>query len=113
MVRYETLAERLRESAFLLKGLTITLTDEKKQIKSDEFCYEEGIRNFIQYLNEEKDTLSPVVDFDSTVDGVETEFAFQYNDGYSETILSFVNNVRTKDGGTHEVGMKSALNESI
>ena len=109
---YETLAERLRESAFLLKGLTITLTDERTDT-SDEFCYEEGIRNFIQYLNEEKDTLSPIVDFNSTIDGVETEFAFQYNDGYSETILSFVNNVRTKDGGTHEVGMKTALTKAF
>ena len=109
---YETLAERLRESAFLLKGLTIVLTDERTG-ESETFHYEEGIRDFIQYLNEEKDTLSPVVDFDSTVDGVETEFAFQYNDGYSETILSFVNNVRTKDGGTHEVGMKSALTKTF
>ena len=109
---YETLAERLRESAFLLKGLTITLTDERTGT-SDEFCYEEGIRNFIQYLNEEKDTLSPIVDFNSTIDGVETEFAFQYNDAYSETILSFVNNVRTKDGGTHEVGMKTALTKAF
>ena len=109
---YETLAERLRESAFLLKGLMITLTDERTGT-SDEFCYEEGIRNFIQYLNEEKDTLSPIVDFNSTIDGVETEFAFQYNDGYSETILSFVNNVRTKDGGTHEVGMKTALTKAF
>ena len=109
---YETLAERLRESAFLLKGLTITLTDERTDT-SDVFCYEEGIRNFIQYLNEEKDTLSPIVDFNSTIDGVETEFAFQYNDGYSETILSFVNNVRTKDGGTHEVGMKTALTKAF
>ena len=109
---YETLAERLRESAFLLKGLTIVLTDERTG-ESETFHYEEGIRDFIQYLNEEKDTLSPVVDFDSTVDGVETEFAFQYNDGYSETILSFVNNVRTKDGGTHEVGMKSALTKEF
>ncbi|WP_314046820.1 DNA topoisomerase IV subunit B [uncultured Granulicatella sp.] len=109
---YETLAERLRESAFLLKGLTIVLTDERTG-ELETFHYEEGIRDFIQYLNEEKDTLSPVVDFDSTVDGVETEFAFQYNDGYSETILSFVNNVRTKDGGTHEVGMKSALTKAF
>ena len=109
---YETLAERLRESAFLLKGLTITLTDERTNT-SDVFCYEEGIRNFIQYLNEEKDILSPIVDFNSTIDGVETEFAFQYNDGYSETILSFVNNVRTKDGGTHEVGMKTALTKAF
>ena len=109
---YETLAERLRESAFLLKGLTITLTDERTDT-SDVFCYEEGIRNFIQYLNEEKDILSPIVDFNSTIDGVETEFAFQYNDGYSETILSFVNNVRTKDGGTHEVGMKTALTKAF
>ena len=109
---YETLAERLRESAFLLKGLTITLNDERTNEK-EVFHYEEGIKDFLAYLNEEKDTLSPVVYFDSTVDGVEVEFAFQYNDGYSETILSFVNNVRTKDGGTHEVGMKSALTKAF
>lgn len=109
---YETLSERLRESAFLLKGLTISLTDERTGEK-EQFHYEEGIRDFITYLNEEKDALSPVVYFDSTVEGMETEFSFQYNDGYSETILSFVNNVRTKDGGTHEVGMKTALTKAF
>ncbi len=109
---YETLSERLRESAFLLKGLTITLTDERTD-ETDTFCYEEGLTNFIEYLNEEKDTLSPIVAFDNTLDDVETEFAFQYNDGYSETILSFVNNVRTKGGGTHEVGMKTAMTKAF
>ncbi|MCQ9209038.1 DNA topoisomerase IV subunit B [Granulicatella seriolae] len=109
---YETLAERLRESAFLLKDLTISLLDERTG-ESEVFHYDNGIRDFIDYLNEEKDTVSPVVYFDGEIEGIETEFAFQYNDGYSETILSFVNNVRTKDGGTHEVGMKTALTKAF
>lgn len=109
---YEVLSERLRESAFLLKGLTISLHDERSQT-GEVFHYEEGIKQFIGYLNEEKDTLSDVVYFDGQVDGIAVEFAFQYNDGYSETMLSFVNNVRTKDGGTHEVGVKAALTKSF
>lgn len=109
---YETLAERLRESAFLLKGLTIELKDERTQ-KSETFFYEAGLENFISYLNEEKDTLSPIVCFEGETEGFEVEFALQYNDGYSETVLSFVNNVRTKDGGTHEVGMKTALTKAF
>ncbi|MEG0259443.1 MAG: DNA topoisomerase IV subunit B [Lysinibacillus sp.] len=106
---YDTLAERLRESAFLLKGLKIELIDEREEGKSDVFFYENGIEAFVAYLNEEKDTLHPVKYVEGTQDEIEAEFSFQYNDGYSETILSFVNNVRTRDGGTHETGAKAAL----
>lgn len=106
---YDTLAERLRESAFLLKGLKIELIDEREEGKGDVFFYENGIEAFVAYLNEEKDVLHPVKYVEGIQDDIEVEFAFQFNDGYSETILSFVNNVRTRDGGTHETGAKSAL----
>jgi topoisomerase IV subunit B len=105
---YETICERLRESAFLLKGLKIELNDLRNGTQ-DIFFYETGIEAFVGYLNEEKDVLHPVSYVEGTQDDIEVEFAFQFNDGYSETILSFVNNVRTRDGGTHETGAKSAL----
>lgn len=106
--QYDTLSERLRESAFLLKGLKIDLKEEGTD-KHDVFHYETGIEAFITYLNEEKDVLHPVAYLDGESDNIEVEFAFQFSDGYSETILSFVNNVRTKDGGTHETGAKTAM----
>lgn len=110
---YDTLSERLRESAFLLKGVKITLTDLRgDETVQEVFHYEEGIKEFVAYLNEEKDTLTPVVYFSGEKEGIEVEVAYQYNDGYSENILSFVNNVRTKDGGTHEVGMKTAMTKA-
>ena len=105
---YDTLCERLRESAFLLKGLKIELNDLRNGTQ-DIFFYETGIEAFVGYLNEEKDVLHAVAYVEGTQDDIEVEFAFQFNDGYSETILSFVNNVRTRDGGTHETGAKSAL----
>lgn len=110
---YEILAERLRESAFLLKGVKISLSDLRGEVPVKEiFHYEEGIKEFVDYLNEEKDTLTPVVYFSGEKEGIEVEVAYQYNDGYSENVLSFVNNVRTKDGGTHEAGMKAAMTKS-
>ncbi|MGM0156982.1 DNA topoisomerase 4 subunit B [Enterococcus sp. AZ191] len=110
---YEILSERLRESAFLLRGVRITLSDLRGEEPVNEvFHYEEGIKEFVDYLNEEKDTLTPVVYFSGEKDGIEVEVAYQYNDGYSENVLSFVNNVRTKDGGTHEVGMKTAMTKA-
>ncbi|MDQ0430138.1 MULTISPECIES: DNA topoisomerase IV subunit B [Caryophanaceae] len=105
---YETLSERLRESAFLLKGLKIELFDQRTEAK-DVFHYETGIEAFVAYLNEEKDVLHPVAYIEGQQDEMEIEFSFQFNDGYSETILSFVNNVRTRDGGTHETGAKAAM----
>ncbi|HDR7599140.1 TPA: DNA topoisomerase IV subunit B [Bacillus mycoides] len=105
---YETLCERLRESAFLLKGMKISIKDERNDLE-DVFHYETGIEAFVSYLNEEKDSIHPVVYFSGEQNGIEAELAFQFNDGYSENILSFVNNVRTKDGGTHEAGFKTAM----
>ncbi|MGK4178649.1 DNA topoisomerase IV subunit B [Lapidilactobacillus dextrinicus] len=111
---YDTLAERLRESAFLLKGLEITLTDKRgEEERQDIFKFDDGLQSFVRYLNEDKDTLSDVISIEGTRDEIEIEFAGQYNDGYSENIISFVNNVRTGDGGTHEVGMKSGLTKAF
>ncbi|WP_416825871.1 DNA topoisomerase IV subunit B [Ectobacillus polymachus] len=105
---YDTLSERLREAAFLMKNMKIVLKDERNDIV-DEFQYETGIEAFVSYLNEEKVALHPVVYFEGEVNGIEAELAFQFHDAYSETLLSFVNNVRTKDGGTHEVGFRTAM----
>src|SRR5690606_14669027 len=109
---YEILSERLRESAFLLKGLKIEIFDERNDLH-EVYHYENGIEAFVEYLNEEKDVLHPVVSFEGIQNRIEVDFAFQFNDGYSENILSFVNNVRTKDGGTHEVGSKTALTRAF
>ncbi|MFF2445777.1 DNA topoisomerase IV subunit B [Neobacillus sp. NPDC058068] len=105
---FETLCERLRESAFLLKGLKIEIIDDRNDLH-EMFHYENGIEAFVEYLNEEKDILHPVISFEGAQNGIEVDFAFQFNDGYSENILSFVNNVRTRDGGTHEAGSKTAM----
>ncbi|WP_096200489.1 DNA topoisomerase IV subunit B [Bacillus sp. FJAT-45350] len=111
---FETLTERLREAAFLLKGLKIELIDLRKNKENTElFCYETGIKAFVEYLNEDKETLHPVVFFGGEQNNFSVEFAFQFNDGYTENFLSFVNNVRTKDGGTHEAGSKSAMTRAV
>lgn len=105
---YEILCERLRESAFLLKGLKIDIRDERYN-QHDTFYFENGIEAFVEYLNEDKEPLHPVAFFEGKQNGIEVEFAFQFHDGFSENVLSFVNNVRTKDGGTHEAGAKTAM----
>ncbi len=107
--QFDILAERLREAAFLLKGITIELIDERNENEKESYHYPEGLKDFVEYLNEDKDTLHAVVNFEGEQQGMELDFAFQFNDGYAESILSFVNNVRTKDGGTHEIGAKSAI----
>ncbi|MCU9614701.1 DNA topoisomerase IV subunit B [Caldibacillus lycopersici] len=107
--QYDILSERLQESAFLLKGLKIEIIDERQEERHDVFQYENGIEAFVEYLNEEKDTLHTVVSFEGEQNEIEVDFAFQFHDGYSESMLSFVNNVRTKDGGTHEAGARSAM----
>ena len=109
---FETLSERLRESAFLLKETRFIIRDERKD-KEEEYYYEDGIKSFVEYLNEEKDSLTPIAFFEGESNGIEVEFAYQYNDGYTENFLSFVNNVRTKDGGTHESGARTALTKTF
>ena len=105
---FTTISERMQESAFLLKGLTIDVIDEETG-RSNHFCYKDGIKEFVLFLNDDKDKLHDVVGFSGTRDGMNIDVAFQYTDTYNETIESFVNNVKTSDGGSHEVGFKTAL----
>ena len=105
---FSTVSERMQESAFLLKGLTIDIYDEETG-RENHFCYKDGIKEFVLYLNEDKEKFHDVVGFSGSKDGMNIDIAFQYTDTYSETIESFVNNVKTSDGGSHEVGFKTAL----
>ncbi|MCL1950954.1 MAG: DNA topoisomerase IV subunit B [Turicibacter sp.] len=105
---FDILAERLRESAFLLRGLKIELIDLRND-KQETFLYNDGIKSFVAFLNEGRDTLHDVVYFEGESQEIEVNFAFQYSGSYTENILSFVNNVRTRDGGTHETGAKTVL----
>nr|WP_188455640.1 DNA topoisomerase IV subunit B [Virgibacillus oceani]GGG77798.1 DNA topoisomerase 4 subunit B [Virgibacillus oceani] len=109
---FETLSERLREAAFLLKGLKIELVDVRENLK-EVYQFPDGLESFVSYLNEEKDTLHPVVSFEGQQQNIEVDFAFQFNDGYAESMLSFVNHVRTRDGGTHESGARTAITRII
>ncbi|HEM9355221.1 TPA: DNA topoisomerase IV subunit B [Streptococcus agalactiae] len=112
--KFNTIAERLKESAFLLKNATLTLTDNRsEEAEHLEFHYENGVQDFVEYLNEDKETLTPIMFFEGEEQEFHIEVALQYNDGFSDNILSFVNNVRTKDGGTHETGLKSAITKSM
>jgi DNA gyrase subunit B len=117
---YDTLAQRLRELAFLNKGLEITLTDERTtdpktgESKRAEFRYAGGIAEFVKHLNRGKSVLNdkPIM-MEATRDSVEIEIALQYNDSYSETVFSFANNINTVDGGTHLSGFRTSLTRTI
>ncbi|MCH1638603.1 DNA topoisomerase IV subunit B [Paenibacillus timonensis] len=106
-LNYDTLAERLQEIAFLNSGLKVTLKDERTD-RSDEFFYEGGASQFVQFLNDGKDVLHDVVHFYAEREDIEVEVALQYNAGYTETLVSFVNSIPTRGGGTHETGFKTA-----
>jgi topoisomerase IV subunit B len=118
LFQYDVIRDRIRESAFLISGLKMTLIDARTDQK-ETFCYDDGIKAYIDFLNKDKDGIHPTHLLTSLypVPGkrkdIEVEIAFQFTNNYHETILSFVNNVRTKDGGTHEIGFKSALTRSI
>ena len=105
---FTTIAERMQESAFLLSGITIEVVDEidNKDVK---YHYENGLVSFIDYMNENKTPLHKVINFKGLKNGIEVEVAMQYTSSYQEEILSFVNNVKTGDGGSHEVGFKTAI----
>ena len=105
---FTTICERMQESAFLLKGLTVEVVDEadKKEVK---YHYDNGIKSFAEYMNEGKTPLHNVLHFTGEKEKIEVEIALQYTDTYNENIISFVNNVKTSDGGSHEVGFKTAL----
>ncbi len=111
---FETLQRRLRETAFLNAGLKLTLTDSRdpENIVEEVYCYEGGIGSFVEYINESRGLTTlhdSAIHFSSVSGDRSAEVALMYNDGYQETILSFANNVRTIDGGTHEAGFKTAL----
>ena len=105
---YTTICERLRESAFLLKGIEIQVIDERTG-KHESFQFDNGLEAFIDYLNDGKKTLHKTVAFDDVSNPIEVEIAFQFTEGFQENIISFVNLVRTGDGGTHETGFKSGF----
>ena len=110
---FDILSQRLREMSFLNKGLKITIADERTG-KSHEFQYKGGIREFVQYLNQNKTPINPKpICFESNRDDVIVEMALQYNTSYTETIFTFVNNINTTEGGTHLIGFKAALTRSI
>ena len=105
---FTTICERMQESAFLLKGITIEVVDEEDE-KDVVYCYERGIEEFVEDLNKGKNTLHKVLNMNGVKDKIEVDIAMQYTDTYNDTIVSFVNNVKTVDGGSHEVGFKTAL----
>lgn len=105
---YETLQSRIRELAFLNKGIEITLTDERTDV-SQSFLYEGGIVSFVEFLNQNREALHQPIYVEGQKDNIQVEIALQYNDSYTENIYSFANNINTHEGGTHESGFKSAL----
>ncbi|MGH7274288.1 MAG: toprim domain-containing protein, partial [Nitrospiria bacterium] len=109
---FDTLTQRLRELAFLNKGLEIILSDERAS-KKQEFCYKGGITSFVEHLNENKSPLHPPIYISKEKNGLMLEVAIQYNDGYSENLFSFANNINTREGGTHLIGFKSALTRTL
>ena len=109
---FTTICERMQESAFLLSNVTIEVIDEEDNL-SAKYHYEKGIVSFVEYINENKNTISNVIHFKNTKNKIEVEIAMQYTDSYNEQILSFVNNVKTSDGGSHEVGFKTGLTKAF
>ena len=109
---YTTICERMQESAFLIKGLMIEVVDEESG-KQEKFCYENGLETYVEFLNEGKNTVQKPLVFQTVKDRIEVDIAMQYTDTYNENIVSFVNNVKTIDGGSHEVGFKSALTRAF
>ena len=109
---FTTICERMQESAFLIKGLSIDVIDEEDE-KEAHYHYEKGLEEFVSYLNEGKKTIHNVVGFEGVKNKIEVECALQYTDSYNENVVSFVNNVKTSDGGSHEVGLKSALTKAF
>ena len=105
---YTTICERMQESAFLLKGITLEVVDEEDE-RSAKFHYDRGIEEFVEELNKGKTPLHKVLSLSGTKEKMEVDIAMQYTDSYNENIVSFVNNVKTIDGGSHEVGFKTAL----
>ena len=112
--KYDILARRLQEIAFLNKGLRIVLIDDREESKKDDFLYQGGIIEFVQMLNQNKTPINPdVIYVEGREDNISIEVALQYNDGYNEAVYSYTNNIHTHEGGTHEDGVKRALTRII
>lgn len=111
---YDTLAQRLRELAFLNRGIKITLEDKREEGKQNEYHYEGGIKSYVEHLNRTKEVLHEEAIFmEGEREGIQVEVSLQYNDGYTSNIYSFANNISTHEGGTHESGFKTALTRVI
>ena len=107
---YTTICERMQESAFLLSNITIDVEDRRsEEIRKVSYHYDNGLTSFVEYLNEDKTALNKIVPIHGESKGIDVDIALQYTDSYNETILSFVNNVKTPDGGSHEVGFKTGI----
>ena len=112
--KYDTVCERAREEAFLLSGVSMTVIDARgKDIQKEEFCYQDGPTAFLNYLNEDRNVISPPVKFSGESQGIQVNVAFQYTDDYQENTYSFANLVRTTDGGSHEQGYKTAFTKAV
>ncbi|MBR2675675.1 MAG: DNA topoisomerase IV subunit B [Solobacterium sp.] len=112
--KFDVVAERAREEAFLLSGISIIVRDARgKKPQTQTFCYEDGLTAFLDYLHEDRNTLMPPVKFEGESNGIKVQCAFQYTDDYSENTYSFANLVRTGDGGSHEIGYKTAFTKAV
>ncbi len=112
--KFDTVCERAREESFLLSGIAMSVTDKRgKKPQSETYLYEDGLTAFLAYLHEDREVLMPPVKFSGDAQGIHVDCAFQYTDDYQENTYSFVNLVRTIDGGTHEVGFKSAFTKAV
>jgi len=105
---FTTICERMQESAFLLSNITINVKDEEDSLE-ETYHYDDGLISFVNYMNEDKKPLHKTINFTGIKNDIEVDIALQYTDSYNESILSFVNNVKTSDGGSHEVGFKSGI----
>ena len=111
---FDTLANRIRELAFLNRGLKLTIEDKRPERKKQVYQYEGGLKSYVELLNRSREALhEEPIDIQGERDGISIEVAFQYNDGYTSNIYSFANNINTYEGGTHEVGFKTALTRVI
>ena len=109
---FTTISERMQETAFLQNGLTIDVIDEADK-KEARYHYDNGLISFVEYMNEDKEQLHKVISFSNTKNKIEVDIAMQYTSSYNESILSFVNNVKTVDGGSHEVGFKTGITKAF
>ena len=112
--KFDVVCERAREEAFLLSGISIVVKDARgKKPQTETFCYEDGLISFLEYLHEDRTVLMKPVKFEGEAYGIKVQCAFQYTDDYSENTYSFANLVRTRDGGSHEVGYKTAFTKAV